>query len=44
MNNLFEAQNRKGINRSYCCKSEHWMQTEYDETVLDYWKLPTEII
>ena len=40
MNTLYGAQIRKYINESYCCKSEHWMQTEYDENVSDYWKLP----
>ena len=39
MNSFFAAQNRKDINESSCCKSEHWMQTEYDENVLDYWRL-----
>ena len=40
MNSLYGVQIWKVINESFCCKSEHWMQTEYDETVLDYWKLP----
>ena len=25
------------------CKSEHWMQTEYDDNVLDDWHLPNGI-
>ena len=29
---------RKDILESYQCKSEMWMQTEYDERVLDYRK------
>ena len=40
MNSLYAAQTRKDFNESYCCKSEHWIQTEYDENVLDYLKLP----
>ena len=38
MNSLYEVQIRIDINESYKCKS--WMKTEYDEIVLDYWKLP----
>ena len=30
---------RKDIIKSYQCKSEMWMQTEYDERVLDYQKI-----
>ena len=40
MNSLFGVQIRKDINQSYKCKSQHWMETEYDENVLDYWRLP----
>ena len=40
MNSLYGAQIRKDISKSFCCKSEHWMQTEYDENVLDYSRLP----
>ena len=29
---------RKDITESYQCKSEMWMQTEYDVRVLDYQK------
>ena len=29
----------KDIDQSYKCKSQHWMETEYDDNVLDYWKL-----
>ena len=42
MNSLYGVQIRKGINESYHCKPQHWMETEFDETVLDYWKLPNE--
>ena len=40
MNSLYGENIRKDINEKYCCKSEHWMTTQYDENVLDYWKLP----
>ena len=40
MNYLYGVQIRKDINESYSCKSETWMKTEFDENVLDYWKLP----
>ena len=40
MDSLYGVQIRKDNNESYCCKSEHWIQTEYDEIVLDYWSLP----
>ena len=40
MNSLYGVQIRKDINESYSCKSENWMKTEFDENVLDYWKLP----
>ena len=40
MNSLYGVQIRKDINDSYYCKSQNWMKTEYDENVLDYWKLP----
>ena len=39
MNSLYGVQIRKEIDQSYKCKSQHWMETEYDENVLDYWKL-----
>ena len=35
-----EIQIRKDIHEFYKCKPEHWMQTENDDNVLDYWKLP----
>ena len=40
MNSLYGVQIRKDINESYHCKSETWMKTEFDENVIDYWKLP----
>ena len=40
MNSLYGVQIRRDINESYYCKSENWMKTEFDENVLDYWKLP----
>ena len=40
MNSLYGFQIRKDINESYKYKSQHWMETEYDDNVLDYWKLP----
>ena len=39
-NSLFGFQICSDIDEFYKCKSEHWMQTEYDENVLDYWRLP----
>ena len=40
MNNLYGVQIRRDISESYYCKSENWMKTEFDENVLDYWRLP----
>ena len=40
INSLYGNQIRKDIDQSYKCKSQHWMETEYDENVLDYWRLP----
>ena len=40
MNSLYGVQIREDIDQSYKCKSQHWKETEYDEIVLDYWKLP----
>ena len=40
MNSLYGVQIRKDIDQSYKCKSQHWMETEYDENVLDFWQLP----
>ena len=38
MNGLYGYFLRKDITESYQCKSEMWMQTEYDERALDYQK------
>ena len=43
MNSLYGVQIRRDINESYKCKSEYWMKTEFDETILGYWKLPNGI-
>ena len=40
MNSLCGVQIRKDIDQYYKCKSQHGMETEYDEYVLDYCKLP----
>ena len=40
MNNLYGVQIRKDIFESYKCISQNWMETEYDDTVLDNLKLP----
>ena len=39
MNSLYEENIRKVIEEKVACKSEMWMQTEYDERVKDYWKI-----
>ena len=43
MNSLYGEQIRKDIEENYQCKSEMWMQTEYDERVLDYQRINYEI-
>ena len=40
MNSLYGVQIRRDINESYYCKSETWIKTEFDENVLEYWKVP----
>ena len=40
MNSLYGVQTRKDIKHFYKCKSQPWMETEYGDNVLDYWKLP----
>ena len=40
MNSLYGNQIRKDIDQPYKCELQTWMETEYDEKVLDYWKLP----
>ena len=39
MNALYGEQIRKDIEEKFACKSEYWMQTEYDERVKDYSKV-----
>ena len=39
MNSLYGENIRKDIEEEFACKSEYWMQTEYDERVKDYWKI-----
>ena len=43
MNSLYGVQIRKDIDDFYTCKAERWMQTEYDDNVLDYWRLPNGV-
>ena len=40
MKSLYGVQIRRDINESFHCKSESCMKTEFDESVVDYWKLP----
>ena len=40
MNSLYGVQIRRDIDESYKCKSQLWMEAEYDHNVLGYWKLP----
>ena len=40
MSSLYGVQIRRDINESYYRKSGNWMKTDFDENVLDYWKLP----
>ena len=40
MNSVYGVQIRRAINESFYCESENWMKTEFDENILDYWKLP----
>ena len=39
MNSLYKENVRKDIDENFACKSEAWMMTEYDERVIDYWKI-----
>ena len=39
MNSSCAVQIRKDIDQSYKCNSQHWTETEYDENILDYWRL-----
>ena len=40
MNSLYGVQIRKFFIEFYKCKAHHWMETDYDDNVLDYWRLP----
>ena len=40
MNSLYGSQLGKDNNAFQNCKSEHWLQPEYDDILLDDWKLP----
>ena len=40
MISLYGVQIRKDFNESYYCKSAKWMKTEFEENVLEFWKLP----
>ena len=42
MNSLNGVQKCKDFHGICKCNSEHWMETEYDDNVLDCWKLPNE--
>ena len=39
MNSLYSENIGKDIEEKFACKSEMWMQTEYDERVKEYWKI-----
>ena len=39
MNSLYGENIRKDIEEKFVCRSEMWMQSEYDERVKDYWKI-----
>ena len=38
-NALYGEQIRKDIEEKFACKSEMWMQSDYDERLEDYWKI-----
>ena len=40
MNSLYGVQIHKDITESYNCKSETCLETEYNNSVLVYWRLP----
>ena len=40
ISSLYGVQIRRDIDEFYKRKSEHWLQRDYDENVLDYWRLP----
>ena len=39
MNSLYGEQVRKDIEQCFASKSEAWMMSEYDERVIDFWKI-----
>ena len=39
MNSFYGEQIRKDIEEKFLCKSQMWMETEYDERVKGYWKI-----
>ena len=39
MSSLYGVRIQKDTNESFYCISEIWTNTDYDENVLDYWKL-----
>ena len=41
MDSFYGVQIRRDNNDSYKCKSELWMQIEYEEIVLDDWNYQT---
>ena len=40
LNSLYGVQIRRDIDEFFKCKPQHWMETEYNENVLHYWKIP----
>ena len=40
MDSLYGVQIRRDVSEFHKCKSRLWMETEYDDNVLDYWRLP----
>ena len=44
MNCLYGVQSGKDNEYSDECKSQKWMQTEYDDNILDFWRLPNGIL
>ena len=39
-NSLYGENICNDISEEFKCTSEYWMSAEYDERVLDYWRLP----
>ena len=39
MNSFYGEQIRKNVEEKFACKLEVWMMTEYNERVIDYWKI-----